>query len=279
MIDRDFGIRREIKAVELIGKQEYPPLHTVQLQVRLHQLLVELVFLMAVLLRVISHIPGHDLAFETLRAGILPDRIVILHGILLGLGKQFIQESIDRLRVFSHPIGQHVIGVRRIPQQVGDLQTQIDHPLDVLRIVELTAQAEGVAGSPKLLLQLAVGRILHERDVTRRLKRHRPSLLATGLGCGGHTVPHEIGKLGHLRRIRDIDRKGIRGSQHIAAEPERKLRKFSRILSVQLLVLIGKVRTAAHETVIGFLQQFLVLFRKEPPRMFIDGLHARRAAG
>ena len=83
-----------------------------------------------------------------------PDRIVILHGILLGLGKQFIQESIDRLRVFSHPIGQHVIGVRRVPQQIGDLQTQIDHPLDVLRIVELTAQAEGVAGSPKLLLHI-----------------------------------------------------------------------------------------------------------------------------
>ena len=273
MIDRDFGIRREIKAVELIGEQEYPPLHTVQLQIGFHQLFVELVFLMAVLLRVISHIPGHNLAFETLRAGILPDRIVILHGILLGLGKQFIQESIDRLRVFSHPIGQHVIGVRRVPQQIGDLQTQIDHPLDVLRIVELTAQAEGVAGSPKLLLQLAVGRILHERDVTRRLKRHRPSLLATGLGFGGHTVPHEIGKLGHLRRIRDIDRKGIRGSQHIAAEPERKLRKFGRILPVQLLVLVGKIRTAAHETVIDFLQQFLILFRKEPSRMFIDGLH------
>ena len=279
MIDLDLVVGREIQAVKLVGEHEHALLDVFELQIGLHDLVVERIFLVLVFFAVIAPVPRHELAFEPERSGIVGDGLIVLVGIGLGLGEQLVEEGHDRRGVLGHAAFEHVVGIAFIAQQVGDLQAQVGNLFDDRRIVVLAAQCARIVGTPEFLLERTVRRIGQERHIARCLQRHRPALFTARLGIGCHTLLHEVRQFGHDLRVGDVDREGIGRSQGVLAELERRGRQLGRILAVELLVRVGQGGPVACETLIGILEQLLVLFREAAAGFPVDGLHAGEELG
>ena len=211
--------------------------------------------------------------------GIVADRLVVGLRKVDRLVEQLLQESVYRLRVLSHTLFEHVVGIGFIAQQTCDPTAQVDDAADVLAVVELAAQPARIRRAPQLLLRRTVGRIGHEGDVARILQRHRPPLLAACFRLGGHSFLYEVGQLLDPLGIGDIECIGVGGGQRILAEFERHLPQLGRILAVQLLLVGRKRRAVAGEALVGLFQQAFVLLRKEPTRIFIHRLHAGEQLG
>ena len=274
MVHLDLVVGREIQPVELVGEHEDALADVFKFEIRFHQLVVERIFLVLVLLVVIAPVPRHELAFESERSGIVADGLIVPVGIGFGLGKQLVEEGHDRRGVLGHAAFEHVVGIAFIAQQVGDLQAQVGDLFHDQRIVVLAAQCTRIVGTPEFLLERTVRRIGQERHIARRLQRHRPALFTARLGIGGHALLHEVRQFGHDLRIGDVDREGIGRSQGILAELERCGRQLGRILAVELLVRVGQGGTVACEALVGILEQFLVLFREAAAGFPVDCLHA-----
>ena len=274
MIDLDLVVGREIQAVKLVGEHEHALLDVFELQIGLHDLVVERIFLVLVFFVVIAPVPRHQLALEAQRSGIVADHPVILVGIGFGLAEQLVEECRDGRSILGHAAFEHVIRVALVTQQVGDLQAQVGDLLHDLRVVVLAAQRTRIVGAPELLLQGAVRRIGHERHIARRLQRHGPTLLAARLGVGGHTLPDECGQFGNDLRIGNVDRKGVGCGQRVLAELQGRGRQLGGILAVKLLIGVRKGGAVAGEALVGVFQQFPVLFRKTAAGFLVNRLHA-----
>ena len=130
-----------------------------------------------------------------------------------------------------------------------------------------------------MLFQRAIRRVGHEGDVTRSLQRYRPALLATGFGIGSHRLLHEVGQLGHLLRIGDVQRKGIGRLQGILSEEQGLCTQLLRVVTIECLILLRKGCTTTGKPLVGILQEFLLDIRQAPSGLLIDRLHTCKKFG
>ena len=107
---------------------------------------------------------------------------------------QCVEHGIDAARVTCHAVGQHIIGVCSIAQQVGKAQPQIDGAHDRLAVVIFVALGrDGIVSHIHLAAQFTVGCIFHKRDIERRIEGECPSVQPF---LGGFGLSHGQDTLG-----------------------------------------------------------------------------------
>ncbi len=279
MVHVDLLRRRELDAVELVREQEHALDHVFELEVGLDQLVVHRIALVLVLFGIVGPVPGHDAALQAERIGVVVHRLVVAHGIVARTVEQVGQEVVHCRGPLGHAVFEHVIGIALVAQEVGDAQTQLGDALHDLRVVVLAAHAARVVRTPQPLLERAVRRVGQERHVARGVERHGPPLAAARPGLGGQLLAQELGQLGHLRRVVDVEREGVGRSQHVLTEAEHQLGLLGGVLAVELLILVRQSRTLAREAAVGLLQQLPVLLREAESRMLVHRLHAGEQLG
>ena len=256
VINRNFRILGELQAVETVRQVEDGSLHAAQFEVGLEQFFVDGVFLVAVLLAPVGEIPRHQLLLKTVAGCIFLDVSHVAQRGGVRLCAEVVQEGEHLLRGLGHAVFDGIICISLVTQQVRAPEAEIQDLVDVFQVVELATHALGVVGRPELATQLAVLAITEEGAEARIVERVNPAFQAA---CGrlfGTHVTHILRQAGKVRLVGDMQRVGVGRGEHVLAELQGGHGEFFLQLGVDLLVLVGKVGTAAGELFVGFFEQF-----------------------
>jgi len=196
----------EGEAVQLAGGPVHGLAHLLQLQVRFHLVLVEVVFGQAHFLKVVAVVPRLDGDPGALGVGdLLHHRHFLMHA---GHGRlPDAQHQVHRLvRGAGHLVGRDPVGVGRVAEQAGALGAQLeDLGDDGVVVVRVAVVAAHDPHPPALLAQGAIAGIGDER-------------LHRGAGVGDQPLALEALFLGRAGGV-GLDRLGQAG-QVVRAELE-----------------------------------------------------------
>ena len=232
--DRAVRQRRKAQAEELPRNPEHALPQLLQLQVRLHVVLVQIVLRLADPLRIEAVVPGRDADARSLAVGDgLHVGDFLVHARHRRLPHRFHQP--DRaLRRLGHRVLQPPVRVRRIAEKLGALCAELEDLRDggvvVARAAVVAAHDEH---PPHLLAQVAAGRQGQERiDARTRVDDGPLSRLAATGGRGSGGLAQRGGQPGEIRFLLEHDHLGALLGEEVLAE--------LRVERGELLVQIGK---------------------------------------
>ena len=254
----------EGQPVEFPGYMEDALHHVADLQIGAQLLLIDSIFGLLGLVRVVHVVPAFGLERVALLADLGTDVVKLLLGLLDGRAPHLVEQVVDRLRRFGHTLLEHQLGVVRVTHQLGLLQAQLDNlGRDSLVVIGIVAVATVVVGLIDLLAQFAVRAVLQHRIAARTLHVEHPlsglTLLLGHLGCGSNVC---LGQTGQTLDLIDYDKGVVRLVEQVLREVELQHREL--LVQLAQLGLLGLVElgTAAHETLVAILEHLLLLGRQ-----------------
>ena len=186
-----------------------------------------------------------------------------------------VQQLVDGVGRPGHLVGHHIVGIRRIAQQMGLFRAQADEVVDQLFVVVLVAVVAAVEiRLVNLLAQFAFLGVGQKRDQAGFVQREDIlALLARRFGLlagliadvGGNAV--QVGRFEHQRIVAVL-------SEDVLPELHRSQRQFA-VDGFQTGFLLGvEQRPGAHEIAVGLLQQTVLLgIELQCAAPVVDGLH------
>ena len=254
------GQKLETDAVQALAEVENPVADIVHRQIGLQLVLVQRIFGLLDPVGVIPPVRRQESPFQAvlLLAELLHLRQLVL-GPFQGIGPDFVQQRIDRLRILGHPGLQYIRSIIGESQQLGFLQTQFNQFLDDLAVVVL---APGLAarriGIQYLLAEACVLHVLQKGHNRRIIQPERIALAACRFSLPGSPLQG-------IRR-KTLQTAGILHIQGIIGRSQQEvLRKTATQLaqtgidSLQRILRLGrKLRPAQHEVPVHVVQQLLL---------------------
>ena len=194
--------------------------------------------------------------------------VQLLRGTLQSGLPHLVEQRIDVRDRPRHLVRHHIGRIGGVAQQVGLLRTQADEVVDELFVIVLvTVVATVQIGLVELLAQRPLRRIGQERDEAGLVEREDPLAAAAqlvGLLAGG--IAHTGRESVEVGLVRNLEREVVVLGQQIVAETDCHARQLLVDLLQPLLLLPFEQCAAAHETVVGLLQQ-PALLGIEPERL------------
>ena len=176
---------------------------------------------------------------------------------------QLVKQLVHVLLGLGHGLVQRLVGIAIFAEQLGNSQAGVDNVHDVLRVVELTADAARVVRHIQLATDVTVVQVLHHRHVGRRLEVQKPAFAVAFLL--GVLTEHLLGvvvQTGQQALVLQEHRPGVGGLQHILTVSQGQLTQLGAQFAVGLLVLGTQVSTVVGETLVDIVQHLGLLGRQ-----------------
>ena len=255
------GALTEGKAVEFVGRPEYALNDVVDFQILANLGLADVELLLLGLVQIVHVIPRFGLALDAVLAHHHADVVQFSLGGLHGRFPNLVEQVVDVLRLLGHTSLQLHVGKGLVAHQVGHFQSQ-GHDLcrDGLVVVLVGMVATVVVHLVHAAAQVAVLGILEHGIATGAL--HVETVLALGtraLGQSGGLLYVRFGKSLQFLCVGYGNVTVVSVVHQVLGELKLQLGQLLVNLRTALLLGIVQHGTATHETLVGLLQQALLL--------------------
>ena len=228
--------------------------------------------------RRVAHVPTAQFR----QVEVLRRKFAQFHGFAFGNRLRFLgqvqQKFAHGLRALGHPFFEHKVCVRGVPQQLGALAAQA-HQFrhHRARVVGISAVAALPKGAPQVFSTGPVVAVGQVRQVRRRVQCEQPARLFPG--CASGLFGRRQGLCGNSRnffRCRAVVRKALQVRQILLAKTQGS--QAQGFVQGAQLLLTGSVQkgAVAHKTLVGQLQQALLLRIQRAVRCVVNGANARK---
>ena len=180
----DVFVLDKLDAIEAICESEYTLLESLEFEVRTQHIVGDAVLGVLQFLAVIRPIPGLQFAFEAQRLSIF---LQLLHFRLCSRHirvTQLVKEIHHGLFGLGTGLVQGLHSIVGFVEQLRQLQTGVRNIDDILRIIELSADATGIISHIQFLTKCAVVAVLHHGNIGSRLEIKQPAFFAFLCGIG-----------------------------------------------------------------------------------------------
>ncbi len=202
----------ELKSEKFAGQREYAVTNGADLEIGPEIFLVEVVFGLSYLFRVVAPVPRAELVVNTVGTHECFALLALLYADPQRRFPDLIEEAIHVVRRLGHVVGEYEVRVAIESEQRSAFRAQGDHAGDDLLVVGfVVAVAQRCVGLKNLPAQLPIRRILQERLEARSLQRKRPviALVAATLSLFGRASDEALRQVAKVCRIGDQKLVGI----------------------------------------------------------------------
>ena len=215
---------------------------------------------------VVGEIPGLELEVVAFALACLGLYLLQFLACRLHVGvQQLVQQVVDVGGALCHALLEHEVGIGLVAQQLSALLPQVDYAMhDLLVVLLVGLDADGILGHVHLAAQLAVVGVGDEGSVAGSVEGEQPSFLAVFAGSECSGLARGFGQSCDVGLVGQVELVGVGFLQVVLRELQGQQRHLVVDFAQSGLVFLVECSARADKAFVGLLQQRLLLGSQRP---------------